>query len=563
MAKTLFTNINDIKPYKYNNLSLLGKSINCYKFSHLIKNRGNYIVVNDDPTEYLPIVTISTNTDAGRNLTKDSFALLKFIEDNNDLLNKCVDSDSPDENTLIFNNLILKLAKESYKVNNRISDANIDKYNRLKELIRTNFTKLKGGVTNQLNLEIYEYKLQNYPGALPTTEINTTEIITTKLIDSSDDICGIIEYIDETKTKTKTETEKKKSIRSCDPIHGNLKKKDITDAKKKDNLFPTVSENYNFKLFDITSEDLIKFTNIYGAKKTERPEVKPIDDRIVTMSFFYDDIKIIDLFTKIKVILSKDWINPDDPTSIPDNNNSLIKIIRPTINEKFIIMGDFHGSFMTFIRHLLRFREIGIMSNTCELDKDYHLIFLGDIVDRGIYGYEIMILLYLLKLRNPNNVHINRGNHEEEDTNWEYGLSFQMKKQFHKFDLFFSLNDTMIYQHSAILIKDPNDEKYIYLAHGGLPTTTSSSENQIHKDFKIPLINNIKINEGKRSNIRWNDFYGNLISTDNPSRGSDGILFIGQDLLKIVQDKPYEIKLIIRAHQDGDFNTKLILPLKT
>ena len=549
MAKTQFTNINDIEPYKYNNRSFLGKSINCYKFSHLIKNRGNFIVVNDDPTEYLPIVTISTNTDAGRDLTKDSFALLKFIEDNNDLLNKCVDSDSPDENTLIFNNLILKLAKESYKVNNRISDANIDKHNRLIELIRTNFTKLKGGVTNQLNLEIYEYKLQNYPRATNdprTTKIKIDPIITTKLIDSSDDICGIIKYKDETE----------KSIRSCDPIHGNLK--DFTDADKA--LFPTASENYNFKLFDITSEDLIKFTNIYGAKKTDRPKVNPIDDRIDTMSFFYEDIKIIDLFTKIKAILLKDWIYTDDSTSIPDSNNSLIKIIRPTINEKFIIMGDFHGSFMTFIRHLLRFREIGIMSNTCELDKDYHLIFLGDIVDRGIYGYEIMILLYLLKLRNPNNVHINRGNHEEQDTNWEYGLRLQMKKQFDKNDLFFILNDTMIYQHSAILIKDPNDKKYIYLAHGGLPT--SSSDFKIHEDFKIPLINNIKINEGDISHIRWNDFYGKLKSTDNPRRGK-GIFFIGQDLLNIVQAKPYEIKLIIRAHQDTQFNTKLILPLKT
>jgi len=550
MAKTQFTNINDIEPYKYNNRSFLGKSINCYKFSHLIKNRGNYIVVNDHSTEYLPIVTISTNTDTGRDLTKDSFALLKFIEDNNDLLNKCVDSDSPDENTLIFNNLILKLAKESYKVNNRISDANIDKHNRLIELIRTNFTKLKGGVTNQLNLEIYEYKLQNYPRTTNDDPRTTIEpIITTMLIDSSDDICGIIKYKDETETE--------KSIRSCDPIHGDLK--DITDAYTL--LFPTASQNYNFKLFDITSEDLIKFTNIYGAKKTDRPKVKPIDDRIDTMSFFYKDIKIIDLFTKIKAILLKDWIYTDDSTSIPDSENSLIKIIRPTINEKFIIMGDFHGSFMTFIRHLLRFREIGIMSNTCELDKDYHLIFLGDIVDRGIYGYEIMILLYLLKLRNPNNVHINRGNHEELNTSMDYGLYDQMKKQFDKDDLFYILNNTMIYQHSAILIKDPNDKKYIYLAHGGLPT--SSSEKKIHEDFKIPLINNIKINEGERSNIRWNDFYGNLISTDNRSRGSDGILFIGQDLLDIVQAKPYEIKLIIRAHQDGDFNTKLILPLKT
>jgi len=287
---TEFIDINTIKPYKYNNSSFLGKSINCHKFSYLIKNNGNYIIVNDDSKKYLPVVTISTNTDAGRTLNRDSFAILKFIEDNNDLFNKCVDSESLDEKTIILNKLIFKLAKESYKINNGISDSK-DKYNKLKELICLNIGKLKGGAKNELNLEIYEYKLKNYPDS-PNLFKNINPIITTRLIDSPDDICGIIKHNDDPEM----------SIRSCDPIHGDLK--DIIDADT--TLFPTTNEKYNFKLFDITSEDLIKFTNIYGAKVGTRVKVIPTDHGINTMSFFYDEDKIIELFQEIEALLLKD-----------------------------------------------------------------------------------------------------------------------------------------------------------------------------------------------------------------------------------------------------------------
>ena len=49
-------------------------------------------------------------------------------------------------------------------------------------------------------------------------------------------------------------------------------------------------------------------------------------------------------------------------------------------------------------------------------------IFNGDMVDRGRYGFEILMSLLAIKLEDPSAIHILRGNHETVDMYRYYGF---------------------------------------------------------------------------------------------------------------------------------------------
>ncbi|WKY03238.1 hypothetical protein Q1695_004745 [Nippostrongylus brasiliensis] len=76
------------------------------------------------------------------------------------------------------------------------------------------------------------------------------------------------------------------------------------------------------------------------------------------------------------------------------------------------IIADIHGNLPQILRV---FRTIGIPQ------KDTFL-FLGDYVDRGVQGVEVITLLFCLKIRYPYQVYLLRGNHEDANTTLNYGF---------------------------------------------------------------------------------------------------------------------------------------------
>ena len=86
------------------------------------------------------------------------------------------------------------------------------------------------------------------------------------------------------------------------------------------------------------------------------------------------------------------------------------------------MFGDFHGSFHTFFRLMLRLELSGILTNY-ELKEGYKMVFCGDILDRGNYALEIVTFILQLIINNPGNVIYNRGNHEDQFTYSRYGFS--------------------------------------------------------------------------------------------------------------------------------------------
>jgi len=98
---------------------------------------------------------------------------------------------------------------------------------------------------------------------------------------------------------------------------------------------------------------------------------------------------------------------------------NVIKVDRPGPGQNLIVVGDLHGH-LGDLMHILD--EHG---EPKEGAGGTAYIFNGDFVDRGIWGPEVLLCLYCLKLRFPSAVHLNRGNHEDLKMNAQQGNGFR------------------------------------------------------------------------------------------------------------------------------------------
>ncbi len=79
---------------------------------------------------------------------------------------------------------------------------------------------------------------------------------------------------------------------------------------------------------------------------------------------------------------------------------------------KVCFMGDIHGSLHSLLRNLKRLQLLDFLGDDFKLKEGNYMVFLGDYVDRGTYGIEVLYLLMCLKLANWDKVILLRGNHE-------------------------------------------------------------------------------------------------------------------------------------------------------
>ena len=130
--------------------------------------------------------------------------------------------------------------------------------------------------------------------------------------------------------------------------------------------------------------------------------------------------------------------------------------------ETLIVVGDIHGQFHDLIAHVLRY----------QLEKaatavDYRFLFLGDYVDRGPQGVEVLMLLLALKIEYPHLIHLLRGNHEEGHTSRIYGFYNEVRSKFQSDAVVWALfNEVFCYLPLAALVQC-GDRKFAAV-HGGL-----------------------------------------------------------------------------------------------
>ncbi|MBN2479968.1 MAG: serine/threonine protein phosphatase [Parachlamydiales bacterium] len=83
---------------------------------------------------------------------------------------------------------------------------------------------------------------------------------------------------------------------------------------------------------------------------------------------------------------------------------------------KIFVKADLHADYISLVKQLKNLRKKGFLDENFNVKNEHKnklkLIFLGDYVDRGNYSFDTLNLLMQLKINNPNEIILIKGNHE-------------------------------------------------------------------------------------------------------------------------------------------------------
>ena len=351
-------------------------------------------------------------------------------------------------------------------------------------------------------------------------------------------------------------------LSSCDPIQsiaggGSLKKYRFYDIE---NLYPNY-KNFIAKNTNI-SEELNERSKIEFLNNIET--VLNIQQNYIIESLkknYNEDLKnLYDFINTNKYDESNECM---DKITIKNEDTGLIQKINITSDHKIILMGDFHGSYHTFFRNLCRFHRYNILNlDTFVINDPYKIIFLGDILDRGRYAFDILYIIFKLMVINNTNqldpkIILNKGNHESflifsRDGGLDelyQKLSLETKDENFIKKFLYLFNKTLCVLPCATIITC-NDKKF-WCCHGGFP--------RMYLDNNIPDDDIIYLNKLHSYDVRWSDFNGGDDSKDydiNISRGGgDCIYYTYKGTLKFLDRN--NINFIFRGHQDSISNSSI------
>ena len=98
----------------------------------------------------------------------------------------------------------------------------------------------------------------------------------------------------------------------------------------------------------------------------------------------------------------EDLLNPTSTAFVP-----FVERLILAPGSLFMGKGDLHGDFHSLLAFIKHMQETGFMDKEDPLaikNPAFHQIFLGDYVDRGVWGVEVLYVLMLLKIKNPQRV---------------------------------------------------------------------------------------------------------------------------------------------------------------
>lgn len=155
------------------------------------------------------------------------------------------------------------------------------------------------------------------------------------------------------------------------------------------------------------------------------------------------------------------------------------------VSTPVIVCGDIHGQ----IYDLLELFKIG-----GEIPNSRY-IFMGDYVDRGYNGVEVLELLLCFKVKYPEHIILLRGNHESRQICFTYGFYEEINRKYGNSNVWGYFTDLFDYLPLAALI-----EGKIFCVHGGLSPFLSTVDQirLINRRMEIP-------HDGPFCDLMWSD----------------------------------------------------------
>ncbi|MHA1674085.1 MAG: metallophosphoesterase [Promethearchaeota archaeon] len=168
--------------------------------------------------------------------------------------------------------------------------------------------------------------------------------------------------------------------------------------------------------------------------------------------------------------------------------------------KNMLIVGDTHGDFESILRITRPFFE----------KKVEGIVFMGDFVDRGEYGFLSLMYLIAMSLAWPDRVILLRGNHEDMSLNLIFGFYQELQRYFQKADIFEAVIATIesLYELMSLAAITPLDSVCI---HAGIPKEPFKLEilnlmPKPHSDYSLIQDQALKFKlKNFFTQIRWND----------------------------------------------------------
>ena len=155
------------------------------------------------------------------------------------------------------------------------------------------------------------------------------------------------------------------------------------------------------------------------------------------------------------------------------------------VSAPVIICGDLHGQIYDLLELFKKGGEI----------PSSRYIFMGDYVDRGYNGVEVLELLLALKIKYPDYITLLRGNHESRQICFAYGFYEEITRKYGNANAWEYFTDLFDYLPLAALV-----EGKIFCVHGGLSPYVSTIDQirLINRKMEIPR-------EGVFCDLMWSD----------------------------------------------------------